>query len=414
VRGAQVGALLAAALALAAATAEHRAAPAATAAAPASCRLVDEVPFDASSGQILVDADVGGGASRRFLFDTGAWEHYLWSEEAAALGWKPRGDVRRRDASASSYVVQHVDGVRVALGKVSVDGQSFATKPRGMRHADGLLGYPLLAPFVVEVDFVAHRLRFWSAACDRRAPGAVALPLAFEEGRMPVVEATLVMPQGEPVAARLMVDTGAGATAIFNTPFVTRHRLLQRAAALADQQAGGLGGGQSRLAMTRARELRLAGFTLARPVVELGRPAEDSSGAGSFGAAHPWDGVLGCGILSRFLVTLDYPHRRLLLAPNARFAQPFRHDALQVLLAETPEGLRVVALRPGGLADRAGLLPEDLIVAVAGAPAPLHAEPGTLTRAAFWKVVDVEGTYALEVRRGGERRTLTLVVAGLL
>lgn len=370
---------------------------------------MDDVAYDASSGQILVDADLGSGKPRRFIFDTGAYENYLWSEEAEALGWKPEGEVVRHDASTSPFVVRHVHGKRVAIGKAVVNGQSFATRPRGMRHADGLLGYPVIRRFVIDVDFVAHRLRFWTPSCDRATePGSVAVPLRFlGGGRMPVVDAILLMPRGEPLPATWMVDTGAGAAALLNTPFVARHDVIARATAVADEQTGSIGGGQSTLAATRARELRLGGFTLARPIVLLGRGGEGPDAAGSFGSEHPRDGILGCAVFGRFHFTIDYPHHRLLLRPNERFAEPFRHDSVQALLAETPGGLRVVALRPGGGADRAGLRPDDVIVAIAGAP------PGVLTKKTFWSFIDRGGAHALDVRRGAERRRLTLTANDL-
>jgi hypothetical protein len=369
----------------------------------AGCGLVDEVPFDGSSGQIIVSADLGGGAPRRLLLDTGAYESYLWSEVAAELGLEPSRPVRRADAS-TSFVVRHLHGLRVAVGKAVVAGQSFATKPRPMRHADGFLGWPWIRRFVVEVDFSAQRLRFWTLPCDLAQAGTAVVPLRFVEGRMPTVPATFTFADGVPIEATLMVDTGAGAAALLNTPFVAAERLLARAGRLADAETGGVGGGRSALALARAHSLRLAGFELARPIVSLGKPA-DAGGTGSFGAHHPWDGVLGCGVLSRFDVTFDYPRARLLLRPTARLGDPFRHDVVQALLVEVPAGLRVQALRAGGAADRAGLLPDDVITAIAGAP------PGVLTRQEFWKVADREGAHALAVRRGGERRLLTLTIA---
>ncbi len=395
-----VAALLVAATGAACARAEG------TADAATACRLVDEVPFDGSSGQIVVDADLGRGAPRRLILDTGAYESYLWSEVAAELGLEPSAPVRRADAS-TSFVVRHVHGVRVAVGKAAVGEQSFATKSRPMRHADGFLGWPWISRFVVEVDFTAHRLRLWTPECDRAQPDSTAVPLRFVEERMPTVPATLTFADGAPIEATLMVDTGAGTTAILNTPFVAEHRLLARAGRLGAVETGSVGGGRSPLALARGRSLRLASFELARPIVALGKP-DDAGGAGSFGAHHSWDGILGCGVLSRFHVTIDYPRSRLLLRPTARLADPFRHDVLQALLVEVPAGLRVVALRPGGAADRAGLVAEDVITAIAGAP------PGILTRKEFWKVAGREGAHALDVQRGAERRRLVLTIANLL
>ncbi|HEV8629459.1 MAG TPA: aspartyl protease family protein [Thermoanaerobaculia bacterium] len=380
-------------------------APARAAPPPRPCTLVDEVSFDPIGGQIVVAADLGGKAPHRLLLDTGSYENYLWSAEAAALGWKPSDEVERRDAS-TSFTVRQISGRRVAVGKAVVTGQSFAVRPRTIPHVDGLLGYPFISRFVVGVDPIAHRLRFWSPGCDRVPSGATALPLRFFAGRMPAVEASLVMADGVAIATTLMVDTGAGTSLILNTPFVARHRLLARAGTVVDEETGSIGGGHSSLASARARELRLGPFVLARPIVSLGKPTA------SFGADHPWDGIVGGGVLSRFQVTFDYPRRRLLLVPNACFAAPFRQDALAMLLVDAPEGARVAALRPRGQADRAGLRSGDVIVAITGRSA---SPPGTkLTARALYDALEKDGVYHLEVRRVGRPISLTLTVKNVL
>src|SRR5687768_11222105 len=77
-------------------------AAAAPAGAPApaagSCAVIDEVPFDFVGGQVRVAVSLDGAPARRLLLDTGAEEHYLWSDAAAALGWELGEKIVRRDA----------------------------------------------------------------------------------------------------------------------------------------------------------------------------------------------------------------------------------------------------------------------------------------------------------------------------
>ena len=84
-------------------------------------------------------------------------------------------------------------------------------------------------------------------------------------------------------------------------------------------------------------------------------------------------GIIGEEILRRFKVIFDFSHHRMILAPNARFKEPYEEDMSGISI--TPEETsgskvfrvrQVVANTPG---SEAGLQPDDLITAVDGQPA---------------------------------------------
>jgi S1-C subfamily serine protease len=71
-------------------------------------------------------------------------------------------------------------------------------------------------------------------------------------------------------------------------------------------------------------------------------------------------------------VTFDYPHGRILLEPNGRFAEPFLADESGLSLIATGEGFRrfeVDGVEPGSPAAEAGLRRRDVLTAIDGRPA---------------------------------------------
>src|SRR5262249_497975 len=96
---------------------------------------------------------------------------------------------------------------------------------------------------------------------------------------------------------------------------------------------------------------------------------------------------------------------RILLTPNERFGNPFRYDSFGAVLEDVSEGMRVMALRPGGSAERTGLMRGDVITAVGGS---------AMTVKAFRDLLGRGGSYRLDGSRGKERKPLTLAVKNVL
>ena len=171
------------------------------------------------------------------------------------------------------------------------------------RSIDGLIGYDLFARFIVAIDFRHHTLTVWEPSTFKPRGAAVSVPVEFA-GRLPTVPALLEFAAGRSLPARLMVDTGASQSVILRYPYATEHDLLEPSAP--STSANSLASGPRKLLDVPVEQIRLGGWTFDRPAVQAyAEPIGSGAGVDS-------DGLIGNGLLSRFILDVDYPHRRLL------------------------------------------------------------------------------------------------------
>ena len=107
---------------------------------------------------------------------------------------------------------------------------------------------------------------------------------------------------------------------------------------------------------------------------------------------------MGAEVLRRFTVILDYPHRRAIPKPNARFGDPSDADMSGIVLAKNASGVvRVLAVRPDTPAAQLGIRAGYEIATIDGRAAtalPLD----TLSR--WLRIPDRD--YRLALRRAGQ------------
>jgi S1-C subfamily serine protease len=80
-------------------------------------------------------------------------------------------------------------------------------------------------------------------------------------------------------------------------------------------------------------------------------------------------GNIGGEILRRFVVTFDYARRIVHLVANAESGKPFEVDRSGLWINRHAQGAVVGAVMAGSPADTAGVLVDDVIVAIDGAQA---------------------------------------------
>ncbi|HEY2253195.1 MAG TPA: hypothetical protein VGH74_19110, partial [Planctomycetaceae bacterium] len=75
---------------------------------------------------------------------------------------------------------------------------------------------------------------------------------------------------------------------------------------------------------------------------------------------------LGLSLLSRYIVTFDFPKGRLYLKKGSRFAEPQRSDLSGLTVMRLDGETRVQLVRPNSPADTSGLQDKDQILTVEG------------------------------------------------
>lgn len=121
-----------------------------------------DVPFDFSSGVIVLDADLGGSRPCKLVFDTGNVASVLDADAAKELGLTPAPDA----PSATPAPYHKLPVPKVTLGGQECGTQTFYTAPFRQQvaddygvHADGTLGYGFFKDRIVQIDYPARRFR---------------------------------------------------------------------------------------------------------------------------------------------------------------------------------------------------------------------------------------------------------------
>lgn len=172
---------------------------------------------------------------------------------------------------------------------------------------DGVLGTDFLSRHVMEFNYRAGTITAHDPGAFRHGSREAPLSIRLERNRL-LAPATLTLPDGELLSARLLIDTGSNTRLILNAPFVRRHRLIERFPSSTLTASYGINGLTTSSLIT-ARLLALGAATIEHPNTGLSR---ETSG---LHASADFDGIIGAELLKAFRVVVDYPRRQLILEP---------------------------------------------------------------------------------------------------
>jgi hypothetical protein len=375
-------------------------------------------PFELYQNAIWFQARVNGSRPLHFLFDTAAGSCVLSRSVADELKLpvleefdQPNagsGDLPTR-VSIRPAVTVEFGGVSFPFPQIAALEHEEVSKTYGAA-IDGIIGFPLMARYVVEIDFDRRTLALHDPAGFTYAGTGVSLPLEIPaDRREPIVRATIRLPGREPLEGRFLVDEPHPHCLLFATPFSRAHDLRTAAEKAAKRlvPASAMGvGGKTPYVVGRLDELVLGPFALKRPTAGFAEAK-----AGAF-AREDIAGIIGGEILRRFRVTLDVPHKRMMLERGKAFDEPFPWDASGLKLRANGPAYRrfeVVEVVPDGPGAEAGVRAGDEIRAINGRAA------ADLT---LWDVQrlfrEVGRTYPLELMRSGSSVKVALTTRQLI
>ena len=339
------------------------------------------LPFTLKYGHIIVrlpmtKAGAGGSIPKdaapfRLVLDTGADFSLLASEAIEAK--------KITIPSKASDIKTQIEGVGND-GKTSarlVHGIAFDTKGLVVHTntllfpfdrvyeygVDGVLGAELFRAYVIEIDYVGLRVRFFDPktyTAPAKNSGFVRVPISFVSDKQRAIVPVEVTLHGFAAAtAHLQLDTGDFGTVSFAAPFVKKNGWEF---ATQSVRGGGMGiSGFSNARKGRLRFLTLGGIRFATPLADF---SFDTSG---MMAGDESDGLLGGGLLSRFTAIIDYPHAALYLKPNKNAQNPFPYRDYGWFFDYAPNSLGgwlITDVDADGPADKAGIKADDFLYAV--------------------------------------------------
>ena len=324
------------------------------------------IPFELKNNHIIIPIAVNG-TQFDVVLDTGMPMDGLLlygSDRVDGLGLKYAGFKARIGGAGGEGDRLEADiarGVTIDVGDLRLNNATAIVAPplhHFTSYHDGVIGASLFNNFVVDINHDDGRIELHDQNSYVPAAKAVSVPLTFEHN-VPYAEVTVTTDEGKVVPLHVVVDLGAAHGISLNAGTTDGIEVPARAV----RTIIGRGvSGEVRGQVGRIRSLELGGVTLAG-VVATFPDGEHQHPRGM----DSRNGNLGDGVLQRFNVAFDYPHKRMLLVRNERFAAPFEWDMSGIRMQ--PDGdaaVRIESIVDGSPAAKAGLAVDDLVTHVDG------------------------------------------------
>jgi hypothetical protein len=351
---------------------------------------------------LLIQVRVNGSSPFLCQFDSGAGTSFVLDRD------KAKGERLRPTTTGTSAGVgpakindERLPGATLDLGPLQIANQTVVMFPTGPENC--IFGSGILKDFVVQIDYVTATVRLYDPQTFTATADAINVPFTLSAGS-PMVDSTITFGSGDPVRARLLVDTAVRRFLALSKGFTDDHRIIERVPRVVKPPfiAGGTGGRIDLLA-TRLGALSIGAGLIQGPIALLIRTASGAS------RTEP-DGYLGNEFFRRFLLTLDYPHMRLLLEPNQNYHDPpTPYDGSGLGIEEKDGILVVTAIAPGSAAADAGVALGDILISLDGEPASRLAPERVQER-----LCRLTGKSIVQIQRGDHVLTFTLSLRPVL
>lgn len=266
--------------------------------------LVATIPVKLQHNRILLMAKINEKGPFSLLLDTGCTVPTLHPTLVDELGLEPSGRVRIQGIAGLERAPTYRNVV-IDLGDAQYKPRRIASIPSERDHSrrrDGVIGSTFLETFVVEYRPREKILKLHAPATfDYTGKGESVTFRLHEE--IPVVEASLQLPNGSALKGEFEIDTGCDSGVCFGEHFVRKHNLVEDLAGKKSEKFG-IGG------KVETIDARI-------PVFQIGEREFKNAQADLFLDGSPVDeplaGHIGMGVLGRTTVILDYSRKRMIL-----------------------------------------------------------------------------------------------------
>jgi hypothetical protein len=329
--------------------------------------LVDEIPFQLYGNVILTQLCVDDSIPLNFIFDTGAGGTIINESTAASLGIVGDETVSRQGGTGTAAVelstdhtvyVEDVSFQDVTLGIAAL---GHIEKRLGMR-IDGVIGWLILSQYAVRVNYDTMLIEIYDNSKFEYDFGDSGCTLEVQ-GTTIFTSVTVAFQSGNTFTGKVVVDSGAGNTFYFNTPFTEENNLLAEMDTYYERETQSLSTESSHVYTTMLANLSISDYEFS-PVPASIAIAE----AGALSWSGPM-GILGNGVLKRFNVFIDLQQEMMCLEPNRLYHDQFEVNCSGLELATDDAFQRVIInhVYAGSPALEAGLEAGDEIVQINGA-----------------------------------------------
>jgi hypothetical protein len=329
--------------------------------------LIAEIPFQLHGSFIVTEISVDESVPLNFIFDTGAGGTVINANTAAGLGIVGDETVSREGATGMAEIVRSTDHI------VYVEDISFQDVTLGIAELghiekrigtpiDGVIGWLILSQYAVRIDYDAMLIEIYDNNKFEYDFGDSGYTLEVQ-GTAIFTNVTVAFKSGNIFTGKVLVDTGAGNTFYFNTPFIEENDLLAEMDTYYERETQSISTESAHVYTTMLANLSISDYEFSTLPANI---AIAEAGASSWSGPM---GILGNGVLKRFNVFIDLQQKMMSLEPNRLYHDQFEVNCSGLELVTDDAFQRVIIdhVYSGSPAEEAGLEVGDEIVQINGA-----------------------------------------------
>jgi hypothetical protein len=329
--------------------------------------LLAEIPFQLHGSVIVTEFSVDESTPLNFIFDTGAGGTIINESTAASLGIVGDEAVSRQGGTGMAPVelstdhivyVEDISFQDVTLGIAELD---HIEKRLGMQ-IDGVIGWLILSQYAVRIDYDAMLIEIYDNNKFEYDFGYSGYTLEVQ-GTTIFTNVTVAFKSGNTFTGKVVVDSGAGNTFYFNTPFTEENNLLAEMDTYYERETQSLSTESSHIYTTMLADLSISDYEFSSVPANIA-----IAEAGALSWAGPM-GILGNGVLKRFNVFIDLQQQMMSLEPNRLYHDQFEVNCsgLELVTDDVFRKVIIDHVYAGSPAEEAGLEVGDEIVQINGA-----------------------------------------------
>ncbi len=327
------------------------------------------IKFELYNNLIVIPIKINNSDTLNFILDSGVGYTLVTDPVLKLLpGSLPLRSVKVTGAAGEEDLdatIVQVNSIR--LGPIASNKQSLVILDKEADYLSqyagikihGLIGYDLLNRFPIKINYRAKLLTIYHPKRFKPKNKWERFPITIEQMK-PYVQAEAHLDDQKKIPVKLILDTGAGHSLSLERGSHPQIKVPENnIPAQIGMTLNGVLWGQ----VSRINKFKMGGYEMQRVITNF----PDTTAINHLRGLVSRQGNLGCGVLHRFHVILDYPHKRLVLKPNKDYKKPFQFNTSGIHLTLDQQDLstfKVGMVRTGSPAFLKGIRPGDSILAI--------------------------------------------------
>ncbi|TAH19914.1 MAG: aspartate aminotransferase [Cytophagales bacterium] len=325
------------------------------------------LPFKLVNNLMIISFSLNKSDTMNFILDTGVKTalliglktgdslHLKYARKIKIKGLGDGDDVEAIHSFGNRIDFNGVYGLNQDILILLKDVFFFSSK-LGMR-IHGIIGHDIFKNFIVEINYERREIILREHRKFKPNKKDKLIKIYVEEGK-PYVDALIMMPDGTPFKAKLIIDTGASHALSLD---ILSNDSVKLPTKVRDAYLGRGLNGDIHGKLGRVPSLSIGGYELSNLLTSF----PDSSSVRHSTLVSKRNGNLGAEILKRFHITFDYLNQRMFIRPNTNFKKPFSYNMSGIELITPVPGLPIFSIsdiEDDSPAQRAGLRKGDQLL----------------------------------------------------